>query len=234
MAVCFKTVVNTDTQATVTELSERCGWQGLFAYNRIIEMGLGMRSNAIAEGDQTVLCIRLVSEVLLGRYKLPEPKMKTCLLARHEERVWREAREMIEALGDKNHRSEEFNAHLLPRCRELVKATGYRMAYEAAASTEKLRPEALRLFESICVKTDLSWYCQFEQLSRNDFLANNTKIAREALILLQEVSCKSDHPSAVRTPIMDEGSWDEFVGSLPRFESPMKLRSTQVSQPSSL
>lgn len=137
---------------------------------------------------------------------------------------------MIEALGDIHHRSEEFNAHLLPRCRDLVKATGYRMAYEAAVRTEKLRPEALRLFESTCVKTDLSWYCQFEQLSRNVFLANDTKIAREALPLLHEVLCKSDHPSAVRTPIMDEESWDDFVGSLPTFESPAKLRSTQECQ----
>lgn len=58
VAVCFKIVANTDTQTAVTELSERCGWQGLFAYNRIIEMELSMRGNAIAEGDQTVLCIR--------------------------------------------------------------------------------------------------------------------------------------------------------------------------------
>jgi acyl-CoA oxidase len=58
VAVCFKTAVGTDTQATINELAERCGWQGLFEYNGIIELALALRGNAIAEGDYTVLCIR--------------------------------------------------------------------------------------------------------------------------------------------------------------------------------
>lgn len=58
VAVCFKTAVGTDTQTTINELAERCGWQGLFAYNGLMELGLALRGNAIAEGDDTVLCIR--------------------------------------------------------------------------------------------------------------------------------------------------------------------------------
>ncbi|TGJ80501.1 hypothetical protein E0Z10_g8262 [Xylaria hypoxylon] len=217
VAVCFKTAVGTDTQITINELAERCGWQGLFAYNEIIELALALRGNAVAEGDYTVLCIRLVSEVLLGRYQLPEAMMKTCPLARHEIGIWQEAREMIESLGDKNHRSEEVNAHLLPRCRDMVKATGHRMAYEAAATSGKLKPEALQLFESTCMKTDLSWYCQFERLSRNEFLANDAKAAKEALPLLREFLCQSRPSRATVAPIVDEESWDEFIESLPVF-----------------
>ncbi|KAI3336258.1 acyl-CoA dehydrogenase/oxidase [Ustulina deusta] len=217
VVVCFKTSLGTDAQATINELAERCGWQGLFAYNEIIEMALALRGNAVAEGDYTVLCIRLVSEVLLGRYKVPEARMKTCSLARHEAGIWQEAREMIESLGAKNHRSEEVNAHLLPRCRDMVKATGHRMAYEAAAASGKLRPEALQLFESTCIKTDLSWYCQSEGLSRNEFLANDAKAAKEALPLLQEFLTQSRPSGAAVAPIMDEKSWDQFVQSLPVF-----------------
>ncbi|KAI0414485.1 acyl-CoA dehydrogenase/oxidase [Xylaria grammica] len=226
VVVCFKTAIGTDTQTTINELAERCGWQGLFAYNEIIEIALALRGNAVAEGDYTVLCIRLVSEVLLGRYKLPEARMKTCRLARHEAGVWQEAREMIESLGDKNHRSEEVNAHLLPRCRDMVKATGHRMAYEAAVASGKLKPEALQLFESTCMKTDLSWYCQFEGLSRNEFLSNDSKSAREALPLLREFLRQSRPSRATVAPIVDDESWDEFVCSLPAFKNTKAVTST--------
>ncbi|RYC65727.1 hypothetical protein CHU98_g457 [Xylaria longipes] len=46
VAVCFKTAVGTDTQSTINELAERCGWQGLFAYNGIIEMAIGVGSTS--------------------------------------------------------------------------------------------------------------------------------------------------------------------------------------------
>ncbi|KAI0965617.1 acyl-CoA dehydrogenase/oxidase [Xylaria arbuscula] len=221
VVVCFKTAIGTDAQVTINELAERCGWQGLFTYNEIIELALALRGNAVAEGDYTVLCIRLVSEVLLGRYKLPEAKNKSCPLARHEAGVWQEARELIESLGAKSHRSEEVNAHLLPRCRDLVKASGHRMAYEAAAAGGKMKPEALRLFESTCIKSDLSWYCQFDGLNRNDFFKNDTTAAREALPLLQEFLAQKRPSRATVAPIMNDESWDEFVQSLPTFR-PMR------------
>ncbi|KAI1172925.1 acyl-CoA dehydrogenase/oxidase [Nemania sp. FL0916] len=219
LAVCFKATIGPDTQTTINELVDRCGWQGLFEYNEIIEMGMTLRGNAIAEGDYTVLCIRLASEVLLGRYKIPEARMKTCLLARHESGVWQEARQMIETLGSKNHRSEESNAYLLPRCRDLVKSTGHRMAYEAAVASGKMAPEALRLFESTCIKSDLSWYCQFEGLSRNDFFANDAKAAKEALPLLQTFLSKNESRIGALAPIMTDMAWDDFVQDLPLFTS---------------
>lgn len=40
------------------QLSERCGWQGLFGYNQIKELSLTFQGNTIAEGDCLVLCIR--------------------------------------------------------------------------------------------------------------------------------------------------------------------------------
>ncbi|KAI1378031.1 acyl-CoA dehydrogenase/oxidase C-terminal [Hypoxylon crocopeplum] len=92
VAACFKATVSSATQTSLNELADRCGWQGLFAYNRILELALSLRGNGIAEGDYTVLCIRLASEVLLGRYELPPARLKDSLLARHEAGVWQEAR----------------------------------------------------------------------------------------------------------------------------------------------
>ncbi|KAI1115631.1 acyl-CoA dehydrogenase/oxidase [Nemania sp. NC0429] len=218
VAVCFKTAVGTDAQISINELAERCGWQGLFEYNRIIELGMTLRGNAIAEGDYTVLCIRLVSEVLLRRYEIPEARMKTCLLARHETGVWQEVRQMMESLGYQDYRSEEANAYLLPRCRDLVKATGHRMAYEAAATSGRLAAEALRLFESSCIKTDLSWYCQSAGLSRSEFFADDTKAAKEALPLLHAFLSRDEQRTGILAPIMDETSWDDFVRNLPAFK----------------
>ena len=156
--------------------------------------------------------------MLLGRYKLPEAKDGNCLLAKHEAGIWQEAREMLQSLGITNYRSEEVNAHLLPRCRDMVKASGHRMAYEAAVSSGKVKPTALRLFESTCIKSDLSWYCQFEGFTRNEFFANDVKAVKEALPLLQEFLTQR-HPSmAAVAPIMHETSWDEFFEGLPTFQ----------------
>jgi acyl-CoA oxidase len=58
VATSFKTTVSAATQSLLTELADRCGWQGMFAYNRIIEMAMALKGNSIAEGDYTVLCIR--------------------------------------------------------------------------------------------------------------------------------------------------------------------------------
>ena len=56
--VCvFKATVSQATQRHLTELTDRCGWRGLFAFNRISEMQLALKGNSIAEGDVLVLCI---------------------------------------------------------------------------------------------------------------------------------------------------------------------------------
>ena len=56
--VCvFKATVTHATQRHLIELTDRCGWRGLFAFNRISEIQLVLKGNSIAEGDVLVLCI---------------------------------------------------------------------------------------------------------------------------------------------------------------------------------
>lgn len=57
LATVFKAIVIREA-GVLDELSERCGWQGLFAYNQIKELALTFQGNSIAEGDTLVLCIR--------------------------------------------------------------------------------------------------------------------------------------------------------------------------------
>ncbi|KAI1418323.1 putative acyl-CoA oxidase [Hypoxylon sp. FL1857] len=217
VAACFKATTCLATQITLNELADRCGWQGLFAYNRILEMGWFMRGIGIAEGDYTVLCIRLASEILLGRYELPPARMKNCLLARHEAGVWKEAREMVESLGPGNHRDQPFNAYILPRCRVLVESTGHRMAYEAAVSGGKVTQGLLSLFESICVMSDLSWYCENGAGSRKDFFAREVEAVEAVLPQLPTLLDETKAASWTTVPIVNEKLWDDFVESLPVF-----------------
>lgn len=58
IACAFKAATTASTQAILSELIDRCGWQGLFGYNQLSELMLALRGNSIAEGDVLVLCIR--------------------------------------------------------------------------------------------------------------------------------------------------------------------------------
>ena len=60
LATVFKATV-TRASHVLPELSERCGWQGLFAYNQISTLALTFQGNSIAEGDTLALCIRKLS-----------------------------------------------------------------------------------------------------------------------------------------------------------------------------
>jgi acyl-CoA oxidase len=56
--VCvYKATASFATQRHLQELTERCGWRGMFAFNKISELQLALKGNSIAEGDVTVLCI---------------------------------------------------------------------------------------------------------------------------------------------------------------------------------
>ncbi len=56
LATIFKSTVMRASRI-LPELSERCGWQGLFTYNQISELALTFQGNSIAEGDTLVLFI---------------------------------------------------------------------------------------------------------------------------------------------------------------------------------
>lgn len=116
-------------------LTDRLGAQGLFIENQLVSLEMEIRGMTIAEGDVTVICIRLASELLIGRYKLPESRHPNSPLARHERAVFAEMQDILKAINYK-HRSEEFNQLLLPRSVALVLAIGQRMAYEAALDAQ--------------------------------------------------------------------------------------------------
>lgn len=58
LACVFKQLASSAGEGLTSEMVDRCGWQGLYSHNQIIELALSVRGNSIAEGDRLVLSIR--------------------------------------------------------------------------------------------------------------------------------------------------------------------------------
>lgn len=164
----------------------------------------------------------LVSELLIGRYTIPEPRDETSLLARYEAGVWEEISTIatdILATHD-SHRNDEFNARLLPHCRTLVRATGQRMAYEAAlAAGSGVSPEMLRLFEATCVVNDPSWFVQHAGLTRAEMFESHAAAVRGLLPALDGILEETGAEPWATAPILSEKRWQDFVERLPVYEN---------------
>lgn len=61
LAGIFKTAAAIDSQSVLKEITDRCGWQGLYTHNQITELASSFRGNWIAEGDFSLLCSRKYS-----------------------------------------------------------------------------------------------------------------------------------------------------------------------------
>ncbi|KAI8710556.1 hypothetical protein NCS52_01555700 [Fusarium sp. LHS14.1] len=217
LATIFKSTVVRGSRV-LNELAERCGWQGLFAYNQISELALTFQGNAIAEGDTLVLCIRLVSELLGGKYSLPAPRDPTAVLARREQQMMDTAMSKLKDIGGYGgHRGQAFNQHILPCCRPIAEAIGHRMAYEAARESGAC-PKVLRLYEHMCVGTG------FRQFSPDDHkLQAFEDAAVEAYNdvfadMLQSLQ-NSEADAYTTAPIMSNKSWAVFVDKMQAFKS---------------
>ncbi|TVY33167.1 Acyl-coenzyme A oxidase, peroxisomal [Lachnellula subtilissima] len=225
IAGTFKATVLGYTQKALSELVDRCGWQGLYAHNQISELWLAEKGNNIAEGDFVVLCIRLASEALLGRYAPPKPRDPQCLLARHESGVWDEARQIWASLPD-GQRGKEFNTRLLPLCLPLVQATGQRMAYEAAKDAMihgndrgvGMTPQVLALYESTCMMEDQSWYVENGIMSRRELMNRNVDAVNSLLPLLKDMINDPAVDAFVNAPMVDQDRQAVFFSSLPSFQ----------------
>lgn len=235
IATTLKAVFNSATQTALFELAERCGAQGLFRHNHIIENQLEARGNSIAEGDVTALCISmrllickasekvltatgLAAELLLGKYELPPAQNPSSLLAAHEQGLFTECRMAAAQIStDGNHRSVEFNNAILPRCQSLIEAIGHRMAYEAAVAAG-IDSDLLTLFEADCILQDSSWYVQHAGLTREDVFERESRALTSVLPRLEALLEGTGAEEYVDAPILSPTAWEAFEASLETFE----------------
>ncbi|KAF5025512.1 hypothetical protein F66182_2417 [Fusarium sp. NRRL 66182] len=201
----------------MTDIYERGGWQGLFGHNQMTEIALISAGGATAEGDVLVTCIRLASELLGRRYSLPEPLDPSALLAKREHCLWSEARDKVEAIGGyKNHRSAEFDRHILPLCKPLIEATSQRLAYDTAITGGVTRG-IVDMFERICVEEHADWYALQGLIVPKSF-AHDTAEAFEAItpVMLQHME-QGEEKDYVSAPIVSDEAWERFVQELPAY-----------------
>ncbi|CAK5262888.1 unnamed protein product [Mycena citricolor] len=218
MAACFKLVAVRFTQEGMTALSERCGAQGLFAFNRIWEMQSDARGIAIAEGDVLVLAIRLATELLLERYSLDDlwPTVDSPL-SRHAQSLLATFRATLQSLD--SHRSDSFNSKIIPHCTLIVEALGLQMAYDAAVRAG-LAAEMVELFLVTSMRRDEGWYIENMHMRQSELVRREETAIARALPKLEQWVDASGATPYVTAPIQSQEEWDKFVAGLTAFRAP--------------
>ncbi|OQE37980.1 hypothetical protein PENCOP_c009G08686 [Penicillium coprophilum] len=212
IAASLKAVLSKACQTCLFNLSERCGAQGLFEHNHIIESMLETRGISIAEGDTLVLSIRLTSELLLNRYKMPPPKNPTSYLAKHEQGLLDELRRMTKA-NSGGHRGEDFDRLILPRSQDFVHAIGCRIAYEAAVDAG-VNTDLVALYESGVMLQDQSWFVQHASLTREHMYQIEAERLSAVLPRLDRLLDETGAGPYCTAPIISQALWDQFVDQL--------------------
>ncbi|KAI0656604.1 acyl-CoA dehydrogenase NM domain-like protein [Cubamyces menziesii] len=220
IAAIFKGVMVQHSQQAALGVSERCGAQGLFAHNQMTCLHNEMRGIAIAEGDVLGLAIRLVNELLIGRYAMPPPADPNSLLARHEAGLFADLHAIIKDVP--HHRSAEVNRLILPHCQPMMEAIGHRMAYDAAVA-QGVRRELVDLYVASVVRLDPAWYAEHAGLGRAAQHALETRAMDAVLPMLGELVKEMDVFAYVTAPIVEDARWGAFVDSLKTFEGNARL-----------
>ncbi|KAH9851410.1 acyl-CoA dehydrogenase NM domain-like protein [Lenzites betulinus] len=211
IAATLKAVMVQHSQQGALNISERCGAQGLFAHNQMTRIHSEVRGLAIAEGDILALSIKVVNELLLGRYTLPPSAHPDSLLARHEAGLLSDLRAAVQRVGQ--HRGEDANKLILPRCQPMMEAIGHRMAYDAALA-HGVRPALIDLYVASVVKLDPAWYVEHAGLGCVAQQAMETLAMDAVLPMLGELVREMDVFAYVSAPIASDERWGSFVDGL--------------------
>ncbi|KAI0633883.1 acyl-CoA dehydrogenase NM domain-like protein [Trametes polyzona] len=215
IAAIFKSVMIQHSQQAAIGVSERCGAQGLFAHNMMTQLHNDTRGIAIAEGDILGLSIRLVNELLIGRYAMPPSENPNSLLARHEAGMFAELREIVKSAP--GHRSDEVNRLVLPFCQPMAEAIGHRMAYDAAVA-QGLDQAIIDLYVANVVKLDAAWYAEHAGLGRMAQHSMETRALDELLPKLGELVKEMDVFAYINAPLVSDERWSAFVDDLKVYE----------------
>ncbi|KAJ8487671.1 hypothetical protein ONZ45_g14251 [Pleurotus djamor] len=212
IAAIAKATLLPQTQTALLTLSERCGAQGLFGRNQITTTYNNLRGAGIAEGDILALSIRFAVEILLGRIQLPPVVNSESTLARHEASIIQELRGILSTLSD--HRTEEFERLVLPRCQPLLQAVGHRIAYDSACK-DNIDEDLINLYVSQCYKQDAGWYAESGGVSVAEQRKLEIDSASRLLPQLDNLLVLLGNDEGITAPMVSDELWDKFVQSLP-------------------
>ncbi|RDA93690.1 hypothetical protein CP533_4874 [Ophiocordyceps camponoti-saundersi (nom. inval.)] len=227
MPALTKALLTKTTQTSLWIFAERCGAQGLYECNDIIESQNESRGLSISEGDALMLSIRLAIDLLLDRYRMPPAEYPESLLAKHESSLLQDLQDQLQKLGN-DHRSNDFNATILPRCLPLVEAIGHRMAYESGKKAGVVT-EVLSLFEIGAVLQDPAWYVENCGLSRAQQLDMESRAVGALVPMVDGMLDSLGVEPFCRAPILSDGGMESFVGLLETFDQRGLVRDSQAT-----
>lgn len=179
------------------------------------------RGFVIAEGDITTTSIRLYSELLQKKRKLPTLIHLDTLLAKHAMGIFARSTKVLEGL-DGGHRDPGFNRLLLPQCERGVLALGCSQAYSSALEHE-VPLTLLNLFECASISLDPGWYSEELNLGEEKRLMREDDAVQAALPHLQEYVDALNISQIAPVPIMSDIAWSTWVDCL-------QIYSDKVSQ----
>ncbi|KAF8173191.1 acyl-CoA oxidase [Mycena galopus ATCC 62051] len=237
MAVIAKTTVLRHGLRIIPELAERCGAQGALIVivlpgekftsrnvgtlepnfmARIQIPPVDMIQNdavggVIAEGELLTLCIRLFSELLLGRYSINIPPPSESLLAQHAHGLLDENKKLLAKFG--GHRSPEFNSVILPQSQAVMEAIGHALAYSAALKSNLPQP-LLDVYECTVMRLDSAWYCVEAGISRLDQRMREDRAISSMLPDMNAFLSNLKVEELVTAPIVSDESWKKYAASL--------------------
>jgi acyl-CoA oxidase len=182
----------------------------------------------IAEGDILTLCIRLFSELLLGRYQIRLPNANESILAKHALSYLEENTQLLRHLPD-GHRSESFNALILPRSELAIEAMGHALAYSAAVKANLPKP-ILDMYECGAVKQDPAWYSEDLGISSTTQRIREDKAVRSMLPRLETYIEDLGIGPYVSAPIISDNAWKQYLAALPVFRGNADPENYQENQ----
>ncbi|KAH7890445.1 acyl-CoA oxidase [Phlebopus sp. FC_14] len=215
LAVIIKTTACRHFQRCVPEVAERCGAQGTFEHNYMARIENDGKGVIIAEGDVLTLCIRLFSELLLERYRIPLPDASESLLAHHATSLLEENIELLHQLHG-GHRSDAFNSLILPQAEPAIEAMGHALAYSAGLRSGLPRP-ILDVYECSVIRRDPAWYSENAGLTRSIQRIREDEAVTSALSHLDTYLNDLGVAEYVSAPIVSDEAWKSYYEALPVF-----------------
>ncbi|KAH8834131.1 acyl-CoA dehydrogenase NM domain-like protein [Flagelloscypha sp. PMI_526] len=220
-ATIAKAAITHACLTSVFDLSERCGARGVFESNGFVSSHANIRGLCIAEGDVLVLCLRLASELLLGRYDVHPSDNRTSILTMHEESLFDIARRNVLSTPS---RGDGFSRHILPQCENLIRSIGYRMAYDAALMAN-VDPLLVDVFHSWAVRMDSAWYSEHAGFNVEAQRAAESSAIEAAYPKLDHwLSTSATAQFATDNPLVSGEAWDSLVDTLPVYNDTFRAR----------
>jgi len=141
------------------------------------------------------------------------PDRNESLLARHAASIFQENMDLFKSLvGD--HRSESFNALILPQSETVIEAMGHALAYSAAMQANLPQP-ILDVYECAVIRRDSAWYSEQGGLSRLHQRLREDAAVSSMVPRLPSYLSQLEIEQFVQAPIVSDADWKSYLAELP-------------------